>query len=125
MSQPVRCVLPTQSLSGASPDILLELRLPAYDHTLSKSVEICFSLFHSGVSLILLLFNEDGTLPGLPIIGVDELKVGVANGDAKGLCWIEKGLGDIRFWMGRPPNPPLLKMDMDSAAAHRLLASST
>jgi hypothetical protein len=38
---------------------------------------------------------------------------------------IEKGLGDIRFWIGWPPKPPLLKRDMDSAAAHCLVASST
>ncbi|KAF3674293.1 hypothetical protein FXO37_06462 [Capsicum annuum] len=38
---------------------------------------------------------------------------------------LKKGLGDIRFWTGRPPKPPLLKRDMDSAAAHCFVASST
>jgi hypothetical protein len=38
---------------------------------------------------------------------------------------MEKGLGDILFWIGTPPKPALLKRDNDSAAAHRLVASST
>uniref|UniRef100_A0A3Q7EUW4 Uncharacterized protein n=1 Tax=Solanum lycopersicum TaxID=4081 RepID=A0A3Q7EUW4_SOLLC len=66
----------------------------------------------------------EAVFPGLPIKG-DKQKVGVANGEVNGECCIEKGLGDIRFWTGRPPKPPLLKKDVFSAAAHRFVASST
>lgn len=40
----------SQSRSGASPVVLLELRLPAYDHTLSKSAARHFSVFSSSTS---------------------------------------------------------------------------
>jgi len=96
-----------------------------YVQTVSKSDDSGFSNLRSGASLGLPLFREDGTLSGLPDTGVEAQYVGVANGEAKGLSWIEKGLGDILFWMGRPPNPPLLKRDIDSAAAHCFIASST
>lgn len=98
---------------------------PVYDQTFSKSAGIGFSGFGSGALLELILFLDGVVLPGLPDRGVEEQNVGVANGDAKGECWIEKGLGDIRFWMGRPPKPPLLNKAIDSAAAHRFTASST
>ena len=98
---------------------------PVYDQTFSKSAGIGFSGFLSGGPLEIFLFLEGGVLPGLPVRGVEEQNVGVANGEANGECWIEKGLGDIRFWIGRPPKPPLPKRAIDSAAAHRFTASST
>ncbi|PQQ13359.1 hypothetical protein Pyn_13666 [Prunus yedoensis var. nudiflora] len=40
----------SQSRSGASPVVLLELRLPAYDQPLSKSAASNFSVFSSSAS---------------------------------------------------------------------------
>jgi hypothetical protein len=87
----------SQSRSGALPGTLLALTFPAYDHTWSKSAGTNFSDFRSAASLRPVFLREEGALPGLPITGVEEQKVGVANGEAYGVWWIEKGLGDIRF----------------------------
>ncbi|WRX16130.1 Domain unknown function DUF295 - like 6 [Theobroma cacao] len=63
-------------------EILLALRLPVYDHTLSNSAPYAFSNFQSGSSLRPFLFKEEAALPGLPVSGVEEQKVGVAKGEA-------------------------------------------
>jgi len=111
-----------QSLSGASPASFLALRFPAYVQTFSRSPEKSFSTLISCVPRLFLL-NGGCTLPGLPVTGVEEQKVGVANGEAYGVFWIENGLGEILFWTGTPV--PRLKIETDSAAADFFVASST
>lgn len=78
----------TQSLSGASPDTLLALRFPAYDQTLSNSDVANFSVFESAPSFGAFLFTSCilAGLQGLPVTGVEEQNVGVANGEAYGVC---------------------------------------
>lgn len=64
-------------------------------------------------------------LHGLPCIGVDEQKVGVANDEQYGLFRSEKGLGEILFWIGKPPIPPGKIFHLDSDTMHFFVMSST
>jgi len=78
----------TQSLSGASPEALLALRFPAYDQTLSNSDLANLSAFESAPSFGAFLFISCilAGLHGLPVTGEEEQNVGVANGEAYGVC---------------------------------------
>lgn len=77
---PFRSLDDYQTRSGASPVILLALRFPVKDHSLSKSGTGISTLWF-GTRLRSLLCIGICTLPGLSAIGGDEQNFGVANGE--------------------------------------------
>jgi hypothetical protein len=73
----------TQFLSGASPETLLTLRFPVYDHTFSKSAGENFPVFESFPLVFLLTACVLRGLQELPLAGEED---GVPKGEAYGVC---------------------------------------